>query len=534
MAQPKKNVSPASLRYVSYARCSTDDQAQGDYTTCDSQTNINTERIRQIGGQCVGTFADDGFTGTKLQRPGWKRLLAAAEAREFDVVVVTYMSRLGRGDAFTIAEYLLKEAGVRVEMVQEKFADDLMGHTAKKMTNLMDGMYPVMVRNWTITRMIDLFNEGYFVGGGVPFGYETVPVEGKLSSQGTPLRRLAARQDDVATVREAFRLMAATRSRPTVIDYLRAAVPERDWTHRTVSYVLSNRVYIGEVRWRELTRQDDALVMIDEALFSVVQEMLAETQTVSQARRAKSSTPVHDAALYYLRGLVRCEHCDGVMTTMYHDGRSSRVAYYECVSVVKRTTIGRACPVKRVNALQLHQAVLWEIHRMGRYSSVLPAILREAIKLLPRTDEMERELAGVVNRLRTTERQVENAASVLIRQGDAASPTVLRRLETLEAEQFTLKQEKLRLEKAIYAGQARRPDMAAAQNAFARVGEAWNAAEDNERAMLMKLFVGGITMTGKNEGNARLLLQPGVPGLNTMASEVDEIGGCKHTIVKGE
>ena len=46
------------------------------------------------------------------------------------------------------SEYELDKYGVRVELVREKFTDDLTGYMGKTMTTMMDGVYPKMVSLW--------------------------------------------------------------------------------------------------------------------------------------------------------------------------------------------------------------------------------------------------------------------------------------------------------------------------------------------------------------------------------------------------
>src|SRR4051812_48683854 len=92
------------LRYAIYSRCSSDDQAQGDFTTIETQREINRQHVLNAGGILVREYADEGKSGTNLNRPEWRQLRADAEAGLFDVVVATYMSRIGRGDPYTIAE----------------------------------------------------------------------------------------------------------------------------------------------------------------------------------------------------------------------------------------------------------------------------------------------------------------------------------------------------------------------------------------------------------------------------------------------
>ncbi|WP_309721028.1 recombinase family protein [Armatimonas sp.] len=105
------------LRCAIYLRCSTDDQKYGDFTTIDTQRQINREHVTKLGGEIVAEYNDEGRTGTNLKRADWKRMLADAAGKRFDTVVVTYMSRLERGEVYHVAEYLLGDSKVEVDMV---------------------------------------------------------------------------------------------------------------------------------------------------------------------------------------------------------------------------------------------------------------------------------------------------------------------------------------------------------------------------------------------------------------------------------
>lgn len=166
------------LRFAVYCRCSTDDQKEGDFTTVQVQESVNRDYVEKRGGTLVGIYKDEGITGTIIRRPDLKRLFDDAATGKFDAVVVTYMSRLGRGDAYTIAAYELGKSNVQVDTVNEKFSDDLAGYVNKSMTVMMDGMYPKMVSQWTKTKLHAMHANGYFCGGLLPYGYQAVPVEG--------------------------------------------------------------------------------------------------------------------------------------------------------------------------------------------------------------------------------------------------------------------------------------------------------------------------------------------------------------------
>ena len=170
----------AAPRYAIYVRCSSDDQKHKDFSTTDVQEGLNREYIKSRGGTVAGFYKDEAVSGTTLKRKGFQQLLTDAQAKKFDAVIVTYMSRLGRGRSFVIAEYELEKCGVRVEMVKEQFTDDtddIGGYMGKNMTNVMDGMYAFQVRQWTMTKMEAMVAAGYFPGGYPPFGMLKVVAE---------------------------------------------------------------------------------------------------------------------------------------------------------------------------------------------------------------------------------------------------------------------------------------------------------------------------------------------------------------------
>lgn len=357
---PKRPAGP--LRYATYSRCSSDDQAHKDFSTTDVQTTLNIQHVQDKSGTLYQEYKDEGVTGTTLKRPEFQRLLADAHNGEFDVVVVTYMSRLGRGNTYAVAEHLLNDAGVKVEMVKEQFTDDMAGFVTKQMTQFVDGMYVQQVRQWTRTKMEAMVKAGYVCGGTVPFGLKKELVcDASMVSRNDkePPKRFVPHPDEAALVREAFELFAEVGSYPKVVAYLRS-VTSRPWSIDTVSYMLRNVVYRGILKFGQWVNEKAHEPLISEELWLAVQEMDAK-----RPARSVKQDPV-DSSSFYLRGLVFCSHCGKKMSPANHHGRTARVRYYECIGCVQKGV--RQCPVRRINADSLHEAVVREIQR-GRASN---------------------------------------------------------------------------------------------------------------------------------------------------------------------
>ncbi len=77
------------LRAVIYARVSTVDQ------NCDRQVGDLEAFATRAGYEVVGTWRETA-SGAKDQRPERKRILALAQARKIDVILVTELTRWGR------------------------------------------------------------------------------------------------------------------------------------------------------------------------------------------------------------------------------------------------------------------------------------------------------------------------------------------------------------------------------------------------------------------------------------------------------
>ncbi|GAA2103549.1 recombinase family protein [Kitasatospora saccharophila] len=106
---------PRALRAVDYLRVSTEEQKLG-YGIA-SQGRKNSRHIAGKGWDHVGTFKDEGVSGSKEmgERPDFDRLMEQAKLDAFDVVVVEKGDRIGRvGRAFWRWVWALEDVGIFV------------------------------------------------------------------------------------------------------------------------------------------------------------------------------------------------------------------------------------------------------------------------------------------------------------------------------------------------------------------------------------------------------------------------------------
>ncbi|PJF33584.1 MAG: hypothetical protein CUN57_01765, partial [Phototrophicales bacterium] len=88
-------------RFVIYTRCSTDDQAQGDFTTLDAQAHHCKNMLDAFGYELAdigkkGVVNDDGFSGKDLNRPGIQMILENVKKGNYDGIIFFRLDRLTR------------------------------------------------------------------------------------------------------------------------------------------------------------------------------------------------------------------------------------------------------------------------------------------------------------------------------------------------------------------------------------------------------------------------------------------------------
>jgi site-specific DNA recombinase len=491
-------------RYAIYSRCSSDDQAHKDFSTIDVQDGLNRQYVGSQGGTVAIAYKDEGISGTTLKRKGWLLLLADAKAGRFDKVVVTYMSRLGRGDMFTVAEYLLKEVGVTIEMVKEQFSDDMSGHVNKKMTQFVDGMYVEQVRGWTRTKMEAMVAAGFFPGGYPPFGLmKVIAIDAAHfhKPDKEPPKRLVPDAETASIVRQAFALFLDTGQQAKVREYLNA-VTTRSWTTTGVKNLLTNPVYKGDIVFGQWSNEGAYEAVVDPETWQAVQAAIA-------ARHYRPAREKADEFIYYLHGRVQCPHCGCPYTQTSAWGRSSRVHYYICQTANRTASRGRVgpdrriCPVGRVNADRVHATVLGYMDHAATHRTFMHKLIAQSGGW-GSADEAQKALRGQLGKQKqAVEMRIANYIKAI---GDGRdSPALMSALDKAEAERETVIRQMEEADQQIAAATIQRPTAGQVQEAWSSLGRVWEVLNEEERTDLLSSVVQSVEVTEKESVTLELL-----------------------------
>lgn len=503
------------LRVALYLRCSTDDQAAGDYSTIVAQEQILREFVAGKGATIVSVIADDGRTGTNLNRPGWRQLFALASAGDIDAVAVTYLSRLARGDAFHAAAELLRGAGVSILPAREKFSDDFAGKIQRSVTVLADGLYPLLVGQWTRTKQAAMVASGFWPGGIPPYGIRTQQAPGMADttlSNGRVRRAPRVPVEDpeaAAVVRRAFALMLEKDNLGDVQRLLRAAAPDRGWTIDAVRRLLSCRVLLGEIRYGENVNPDAFSPIVDRAHFDAVAALLARrdaagvdanTECRSKGYRKRrgaaaavlsgeAETPDSAPLEFLLRGCVFCA-CGGRMSPATANGNGGRVGYYACAKRIKFGTAACNSPASRINAAALHEAAARETARTLATPSRLSGWLRQTEDAMPGREELESAEADASRRLRANERQIRALLALVKKAGNVPLRSVALEIAALEEEGEVLSAALDAARAAVASHKVQRVNASAIAALWGDFGQWWQDADGaEEREALLRGFV---------------------------------------------
>ncbi|MGH3625634.1 MAG: recombinase family protein [Sciscionella sp.] len=378
------------VRVGIYVRRSTDDEHQ-PYSIEAQDTRLEAYIGSQPGWRLVARFPDDA-SGATTERPGLHRALAAARAGLIDVLLVYRVDRFSRNlrDMVMLLDEL-DSAGVVFRSATEPFDTSTpMG----RMPVQMLGMFAQFERDTIIDRVIAGMErkhaKGKWKGGKRPFGYQVDKTT----------HTLIVDQNEAVIVRLIFDLYTKDRLGSRAIakvlnDRGHRTSSGGKWSGYQVIRALNNRVYLGELTFRETTVPDTHAPIIDLTRWEQAQAIL-DARGESHAHRAASGSD------YVLTGRLRCPKCGKAMIGTRATGRNRTYRYYTCWNLARYDA--SKCDFKRLNADAVDAAVLDALAGFYRtqHGLIADAITHEQKQHRAAHADRHAELATVENEMTKT------------------------------------------------------------------------------------------------------------------------------------
>jgi site-specific DNA recombinase len=538
------------MRAAIYARVSTERQERQQ--TIDSQlTALRAWASAQEHALAeVHVFRDDGYSGSRLDRPGLDGLRDAIHDAAIDVVAVFSPDRLARKYAYQVL--LLEEfrrAGCEVVFLHHPISDDPNDQLLLQIQGAIAEYERAVLAERFRRGKLQRARDGHILGNKAPYGYRCEP------KRDTVPARLVIDEAEADMVRQMYTWVAVEGM--TVRQCVKR-LNDGPWITRSgrshwscsVGYhILSDPVYTGTAyanrfeyvvpkkpRGRRSHRNGERTcrhprpaeqwiaiavpALIDQATWDGVQARLARNAAMSYRRNKK-----HD---YLLRCLLKCGTCGLGIHGCYFPGQGGRPGrrYYRCAGTDPLTT-GRdtKCPRARIEADAL-ETVVWD-HVVGLLSD--PAQLLGQFERFAtgstaaasREEEPMRHLKTRLDRLDRADRRLLEAY-----QAEVISLNELSQQRCALAEQRRILEQQHEQHRRLCAEQAQSRETLANLSAFCeRVRSRLQTISITERQAILQLVVERIIL---HEDNT-LEIQHVIP----LRGPVPGSGACQSAEIRG-
>ena len=371
------------MRAAVYARVSTERQERQE--TIASQLAA-LRAWAEAGGHELSdghVFRDEGYSGSRLDRPGLDALRDAVRDGEVDVVAVLAPDRLARKYAYQVL--LLEEfrrVGCAVAFLNHAISDDPGDQLLLQIQGAVAEYERALLGERFRRGKLQKARAGQFIGVRAPYGYRYLPRRDGAGGQ------LVVDEAEAETVRRLYGWL--TEERLTLRQILKRLnfgpwfprCGRRPWSPSTVHHILADPVYAGtayanryeyvparkprsrkpnyagkgcrRLRPREQWIAIPVPALVDQDLWDRAQLQLARNAALSFRNNTK-----HD---YLLRCLLTCGACGLAMSGITRrvaatgaERRSYRCAGKDCVATARSTP----CPRAPVPAEDLERAV-WD------------------------------------------------------------------------------------------------------------------------------------------------------------------------------
>src|SRR6202048_2720462 len=284
------------VRCAIYTRVSTEHGLDQEFNSLDAQYDAASAYIKSqahAGWALIRSRYDDGgYSGGAIDRPDLQKLLDDIRARKLDVIVVYKVDRLTRSLAdFAKLVELFDAHGVSFVSVTQQF------NTTTSMGRLTLNVLlscAQFEREVTSERIRDKNaaskRKRLWVGGPLPLGYhmrddKIAVVEDEAERVRLIYRRYLELGGVNALVRDLRERNIRTKARLLATGATRGGVL---FGRGSLFYLLRNRFYVGEVKYKDEILPREQPAIMDRKLFDAVQQKLTEQWTARSTTRNAS------------------------------------------------------------------------------------------------------------------------------------------------------------------------------------------------------------------------------------------------------
>lgn len=396
------------MKAVIYARYSCDSQTEqsieGQLRECLEYANFN-------GISVIGNYIDRAYSAKTDNRPEFQRMIKDSYKGSFDLIIVWKLDRFAR-NRYDSAHYknLLKKNGVKVVSAKESIADGSEGILLESVLEGMAEYYSAELSEKVQRGMKENALKCKVNGCNQPFGYDVVD------------QKLAINPTEAAIVKEIFQMCYDGKTAKEIYRYLgEKQVKKKNGKpiqYNAVLYMLSNRTYIGEYKYKDMVIPGGVPAIIEQDLFDAVQREIKKNSHAPARHTADED--------YLLTTKLFCGKCGAMMVAQAGTSGTKGVVYryYACVQQKKHK-----CDKKMVSKTAIEDFVVSKVLEVLENETVVEQLAQLLYDLQFTENTVLPQLQA---ELKAIQKDIDNLVSA-IRKG-AFSDSLVKRLNELEME----------------------------------------------------------------------------------------------------
>ena len=440
-------------KYVIYTRCSTDDQAQGDFTTLDAQAHHCKNMLDAFGYELAdigkkGIVNDDGFSGKDLNRPGIQSILNDIQTkRSFDGVIFFRLDRLTRNprDLYALID-LFRAKDVDFISVRENLdSSTAIGRVVIGILGLLSAFERELTGERVKASAIARVRQGLRIGGNTPIGYKLIKNGDPLPNGKQPMKAII--DEKVAShIKVVFEMAADNRSLTEIgLELIKRGISTRKgniWRKQGISTIIKCNFYKGYLKYNDEIHKAKHEPLVSEKLWEKANAVLvARLPGHNLVKR-------NQGYVYLLSGLMKCGYCGSHLVSAHAVGRQNKFFYYECA----RSRQGLGCSYKRISAPGFDEAIVKYFKRAAENQELIVkaignAILESQLKF----EKIETKLNEQQNELNTLRHEAKKLIELAMNNAITQGSTYKTKLSGIESEIEKLEEEinKLQAQKRV-------------------------------------------------------------------------------------
>ena len=416
---------------AAYLRLSLDDDGPGESNSIISQRQIVKDHISSmpdLAGMSVMEFVDDGYSGTNFDRPGVKRLLAAARRGEIRCIIVKDFSRFGRKylEVSKYIEQLFPYLGIRFISVNDRYDSDSHKGTSAEIDvpvrNMINAMYSKDISKKIKSAKRTQAAQGKFINAFAPYGYK---------KDGADKHRIVIDEPAAGIVRRIFALACEGHGPTRIANALNAdgvptpsgykktrgshiavrASARSSWLSGSVINILRDERYtgvfiggkaeMGELgTGRRIRKPKESWLRVPDAHPAIITREIWDSAVANRGRHDGKHVKPNTGKMLYQR--VRCGYCGHIMKHKKY----GQYSYYNCHT--PRYTDEYGCPRKGFRDESIIDTVKAAVQSQVTFMLDMERLCdkKEAVQNAESTQASAKRLEKEIEQLQTFKRQL--------------------------------------------------------------------------------------------------------------------------------